>query len=109
MTMLDVYIGDLKDPDFQWEDGNWNGNIPQRISPFFTQAGKVGRDIISGIQAGTLQGKQTDWGSYVAKLYPHEMLEFLSPYYEEEERIQIELYLMQLEPMEQYGLVSAEE
>jgi len=30
-----MYIGDLEDPSFEWEDGDWNGNILGRISPAF--------------------------------------------------------------------------
>ncbi len=35
MTICEVYVGDLKDPTFKWRGGNWNGNIPARLSPIF--------------------------------------------------------------------------
>ncbi|MDQ1002788.1 hypothetical protein QFZ28_003188 [Neobacillus niacini] len=27
---VEVYIGDLSDPEFDYENGNWSGNIPKK-------------------------------------------------------------------------------
>lgn len=35
VTYCDVYIGRLDDPRFSWVGGDWNGNVPTRLSPFF--------------------------------------------------------------------------
>jgi len=35
MTICTVYIGDLDDPTFNWEGGDWSGNIPKSISDEF--------------------------------------------------------------------------
>jgi len=62
---LDVYIGRLDDPDFKWEGGDWNGNVPRRESPFFPDS--PGRErlfytVVNRIETGRYTGKQTDWG-----------------------------------------------
>jgi membrane associated rhomboid family serine protease len=36
MSCLDVYIGDLSDPSFHWNGGNWNDNVPTRRFPVVT-------------------------------------------------------------------------
>jgi hypothetical protein len=35
MTFCSTYIGDLEDPAFKWDGGDWNGNIPSGIGPIF--------------------------------------------------------------------------
>ena len=63
--MRDAYIGYVDhDQDFKWEGGNWNGNIPKRQSPFFPGGGF--RMIKERIASGKYEGKQTDWGAWVA-------------------------------------------
>jgi hypothetical protein len=62
MSYLDVYIGDLNDPTFKWHGGDWNGNVPTRLSPFFPDGERVRRALLARIEAGTYVGKQTDWG-----------------------------------------------
>lgn len=66
MSFLNVYIGDLSDPKFSWENGNWDGNIPTRTSPFFPTRTAFSK-LIDMIEEGKLEGKQTDWGGWTAK------------------------------------------
>ena len=68
MTFFDVYIGDLDDPDFHWDGGNWNGNSPRGVSPLLpnTEREEPFRRVQGLIHTGTLVGKQTDWGCWVA-------------------------------------------
>ncbi|MCP4469376.1 MAG: hypothetical protein GY815_01605 [Gammaproteobacteria bacterium] len=35
MTYCSTYIGDLDDPEFSWEEGNWSGNIPWGLGASF--------------------------------------------------------------------------
>jgi hypothetical protein len=35
MTYCSTYIGDLSNPAFHWDGGDWNGNIPSGIGPVF--------------------------------------------------------------------------
>jgi len=77
MTSYDLFIGDLDDPNFSWEGGNWNGNSPRGATGVH-----VGVDLstfhkfTSMIDA--LQGKQTDWGCWVARLKKEEVEGVLS-------------------------------
>lgn len=64
---MDVYIGCLEDKDFNWKGGNWDGNVPRRKSPFFPDGDKAFWEVRNRIGKGELDGKQTDWGGWVAR------------------------------------------
>lgn len=74
---LDVYIGDIADPRFSWDDGNWEGNVPRRISPFFPDGHRAYSVLVRRIGQGMYVGKQTDWGGWVAKVSKGEIQQFL--------------------------------
>jgi hypothetical protein len=69
VSYLDVYVGRLDDPDFRWEGGDWNGNVPKRVSPFFPPI--RGPETFAFIEVHRrlrdrrFVGKQTDWGGWV--------------------------------------------
>ncbi len=77
MTSYDLYIGDLDDPNFSWEGGNWNGNSPRGATGIH-----VGVDLSTFHKftnmIDALQGKQTDWGCWVARLKKEEIEGVLS-------------------------------
>ena len=110
MTYYDVYIGDLSDPDFKWEDGDPHGNVPKRISPFFPGssigAGPFWR-LIRLIDNGALQGKQTDWGGWTAAATKEQIEQFVA---EHCPSISDELrqFIAGLDPSGTYALVAAE-
>jgi hypothetical protein len=83
MTYRDVYIGDLDDPNFHWDGGNWRiGNIPRRKSPFFPSVMAVPFwSLLRKIKAGELDGKQTDWGGWVARATKKQIHEFIASVY----------------------------
>jgi hypothetical protein len=72
--LLDAYVGDLEDPKFCWEGGDWNGNVPRRLSP--SLAGCFW-EIVRGIEAGRYPGKQTDFGGWVVKMTKQQLLQFV--------------------------------
>ena len=79
---LDLYVGDLDDPEFSWEGGDWNGNVPRRRSPFFPQARRHGySEFIDRVSGGVYPGKQTDWGGWVAKMTPAQIRAFIAEFY----------------------------
>jgi hypothetical protein len=45
MPFLDVYIGNLSDPSFHRDGGNWSGNVPTPLSLFFPQ-GHTDRSVL---------------------------------------------------------------
>ena len=81
MSFLDVYIGDLSDPSFHWDGGNWNGNVPTRLSPFFPDGHRVRRAMLDRIDSGSYEGKQTDWGGYVAKVTKKQIKDLIKEQY----------------------------
>jgi hypothetical protein len=85
MTYYDVYIGSLADPRFSWEGGNWHHNVPGQASPFFPPAdlpwNGVFPELVDRIERGIYQGKQTDWGGWVARATKAEILSFIEEIY----------------------------
>jgi hypothetical protein len=81
MSFLDVYIGDLSDPSFRWDGGDWNGNVPTRLSPFFPDGSKIQKEVIERIDAGVYDGKQTDWGGHVARVTKQQIRDLIQDHY----------------------------
>jgi len=113
-----AYIGDLQDVTFHWEGGNWNGNIPKRLSPNIWFAHDVRHTMLSLIKEGKLIGKQTDWGSYVAKVTKKDIETVLNlvearnegiiPHFTENPLDDVKKYLGNLNSDTEYALVTAE-
>jgi hypothetical protein len=81
MSFLDVYIGDLSDPSFHWDGGDWNGNVPTRLSPFFPGGDRIRRVMLERIESKAYEGKQTDWGGYVAKVTKQQIKDLIEEQY----------------------------
>jgi hypothetical protein len=83
LTYTDVYIGRLgegSDP-LDWA-GDWNGNAPARLGPFFPPShGRAFRMLIDKIESGELPGKQVDWGAWAANLSKQQIFDFLDAVY----------------------------
>ncbi len=84
MTYHDVHIGLLDDPKFSWEGGNWEDNTPSAISPLFPTAFGAFGELIDRIESGVYEGKQTDWGAWVAKVSKQQILDFIEDSYAED-------------------------
>ena len=69
---------------FNYENGNWARNISKRISNLFPDAHKIFFEIIKKVDNGEITGKQTDWGSWTAILYPSELADAMNELYGEE-------------------------
>jgi hypothetical protein len=74
---LDIYVGNLDCEGFKWEGGNWNGNVPRRESDFFPFGHSSFYKLLKKIDDGIFDGKQVDWGGWVARLTPKEIELFL--------------------------------
>lgn len=115
--MTSVYIGDLNDPKFSWDNGNWNGNVPRRQGPELPDdcVGKVWKSVFDKIDSGEFQGKQVDWGAVVAKVTKKQIIKFISEMYEmpydelmKDQLIEIINYVSNLEDDKLYALVACE-
>jgi hypothetical protein len=85
MTYYDVYIGRLDDPSFSWDGGNWNGNVPHRLSPFFPPYARPGLRVWDEfhrrLASGEFKGRQTDWGGWVAPASKAQIEAFMADLY----------------------------
>ncbi len=81
MTDHACYIGDLNDPSFSWDDGDWSGNVPKAITHGFPDESEAFSRIIKGIEDLEFDGKQTDFGGWVARMTKKEILELIDKWY----------------------------
>ncbi|MBK9442380.1 MAG: hypothetical protein IPN53_14195 [Comamonadaceae bacterium] len=86
MTICEVYVGDLKDPKFKWQAGNWNGNLPARLSPVFPALpGNYNRTYEAWVTKVGVLSKQADFGGQVAKVTKLQILDFIASSYTRED------------------------
>ena len=85
MTICEVYVGDLRDPCFKWEGGNWNGNIPARLSPIFPPLpGNYNRAYDTWVSSAGVASRQTDFGGHVAQVTRSHIIDFVDQSYQGE-------------------------
>lgn len=115
MSFIDVYIGDLDDEGFSWEGGDYNGNIPRRLSSKFPLGRMVFSDIVGKILRSELEGKQVDFGGWVAKLTAKELDDYVLSYYKSyeiksvvEDVDKIRGFISELKKDKKYALVACE-
>jgi len=89
--LVDVYIGLADDPTFKWEGGDWNGNVPKRITPPFPcvhrsvedlkHRNPLSYDSKSWAMACSDFGLnliQLDWGAFGTKISKTQILSLLT-------------------------------
>lgn len=128
MTYYDAYIGKLEDPSFSWGGDGVEGSPPRRISPFFPPTPGGGMmdsafwRVIRWIDDGRLEGKQVDWGAWVAKATKEDLERFIDSLYAHHEWYssgspmphllesfkELEAFVENLEPGKDYALVASE-
>lgn len=84
--MLDVYIGYFDDY-FQWDNIPPEGKAPKRRSPFFPSGSKQFSELRARIESGVYEGKQTDWGSWVARVNKQQISEFIEIMYADDKSL----------------------
>jgi hypothetical protein len=73
-----LYIGDLDDPQFSWDGGDWSGNIPKGIGPDFPPNRRQDYGAFHAwVELKKCDWKQTDWGANVARVTKAEILDFI--------------------------------
>lgn len=79
MTFYDTYIGDLDEPVFKWEGGNWDGNLPAPIGPLFPpyRGSYLFGGFFEWVKSCRCEYRQTDWGRWVAKVTKKQIQEFI--------------------------------
>ena len=78
MTYRDVYIGALSTGSDPFDSGgDWNGNLPGRLSPWFPRGAEACNRLIQNISDGKFPGKQVDFSGWVAKVTKQDILDFI--------------------------------
>ena len=111
MTYCSTYIGDLDDPSFSWDDGDWHGNIPRRLGESFPgPLEHYNRQFHSWVAEAGVTWKQTDFGGWVAKVDKAQILEFIHYCYGSSSDKRIKELIRFVEELEDktYGLVAEE-
>ena len=116
MTICEVFVGDLDDPSFKWDGGNWNKNIPARLSPVFPPLpGNYNRVYDEWVAAAGVPSKQTDFGGHVAKVTRSQIIEFITKSYKthgssntDPMLIGLLKFIEKLDANRVYGLVATE-
>lgn len=69
MTICTVYIGDLDHSGFDWDNGDWNHNIPAGLSKEFpAPLGHYNSRYHAWVKQNNIECKQTDFGGHVARV-----------------------------------------
>ena len=79
MTACDVYIGDLDDPEFHWEGGDWDGNVPRAIASVFpTVGGHYNECYHRWVGECGVECRQTDFGGWVARVTAKQLRDYIA-------------------------------
>ena len=111
MTDCSTYIGDLDDPEFEWDEGNWNGNIPSRLSSDFPPTRKpYHRDFHEWVDKIGVICKQTDFSGWVARVNKSQLIDFLHYCYtiDDNDVKSLIVFVGTLEDGKEYALVAEE-
>jgi hypothetical protein len=76
---LEAYIGELDDPDFDFYGGDYNGNMPHRISPVsgLPFCDYIGKEIWHRVKSEDKNARQLDWGSCGVIMTKKEIKQFI--------------------------------
>ena len=88
MSFCDVYIGDLDDPRFDWNNKSnekWNiGNAPYKIGPIFPPVfSRPFSKLNEKIKNKVFHGKQVDWGASAAIVTKNQIEDFIEECYKD--------------------------
>lgn len=117
MTVCVVYVGDLADPTFKWEGGDWNGNVPARLSPEFPpMAESYNEAFHAWVKVKGVRCEKTDFGGWVACVTKSEITEFITEVYSGSEALpgvadrltELLAFVGTLDEDVRYGLVATE-
>ena len=112
MTYCSTYIGDLDDPKFSWEEGNWSGNIPRGLGESFPgYLEHYNAQFKRWVVEADVICKHTDDGGWVAKVDKLQLLDFIKYCYGPDpgESVQeLIQFVKGLDDNKIYGLVAEE-
>lgn len=78
MTICEVYVGDLDDPGFRWDDGDWNGNVPRPIYDVFPiVGGHYNKCFHRWVRESCIECRQTDFGGWVSRVTKQQLADYI--------------------------------
>ena len=118
--IVDVYIGLADDPNFKWEGGDYNGNIPKRITPVFPYVRRTADDLHPGSPESWqnrmwdeackdfgLELVRLDWGASGTKVNKQQILALLKRF-ASHARAELVKSVQALDENTEYALIIAE-
>jgi hypothetical protein len=116
LTICEVFVGDLEDPTFKWDDVHQNGNIPARLSPIFPPLpGNYNRTYEDWVATTGVKSKQTDFSGQVARVTKSQIEQFVASAYRDDDRsrhsesfAELAQAIAALDDHRIYGLVATE-
>ena len=78
MTICEVYVGDLEDPNFHWDGGDWSGNVPKPIYDVFPIVGGHYNECFHRwIDKAGIECRQTDFGGWVSRVTKQQLTDYI--------------------------------
>lgn len=106
--MIEAHIGRLHEPGFDLFHGDYNGNIPKKLSPFLPDAHRVHRYLWSMVRSGAENVRQLDWGAVGAIMTKRQLADFIDSFYNNGGFDELRAFIRELDPVEPYMLVAYE-
>ena len=106
--MIDAYVGLLNSPGFDFYGGNWNGNIPDPISPPLKDSRRLFNVIWDMIERGEENARRLDWGAVGVIFTKQQLKDFFGRFYPAGPSKALRKFLRALDPNEKYVLVAFE-
>lgn len=105
MTMIDAYIGNLKDLNFDFYGGDFSGNIPKKQSPYISFAREIFDILYDLMNRGekAFEIRRLDWGAIGAKMTKKQLYNFIG-----DRDNELDEYILGLDDDKEYVLVAFE-
>ena len=106
--VFEAHIGLADDPGFDFYGGDYNGNIPARISPYLPKAHEIHKHIWALIRSGDPNARQLDWSAVGLIGTKEQLARFVGSFYKADETTEIKQYIGGLDPDKAYVLAAYE-
>jgi len=106
--IMEAYIGNFDDPNYDFYGGDYNGNIPHRQSPFFPYPHGIFDALSKTKSIADYEVRQLDWGAIGAKMSKQQLEIFIDSFADEKSFKDIRQFIQGLDADKTYVLVAFE-
>lgn len=109
-----VYIGNLDDSTFDWDDKSGQSLNPIKRSPFFPGSSYTWCNVVDYFKTNEFISEQRDWGSYVAKMNKDQIEKMIQEVYKNnwylylDELFELQQFIKKLDPKKEYAVIASE-